>query len=244
MKRRYADLHLYLDLRDSEQISRMVANAEKLGYGLIGVVLSPNISDVEFQRLRDICEDATIDVVCRVDLKPRTPRELLRDLRRFRRRFEIVAVLCENKDVARQAAKDRRVDLLNFPSADFRRRFFDRAEAELASNGLACFEIDMKPLVCLEGAVRVRLLANLRREALIAREFRVPIVVSSGVSDGWLMRAPRDLASLAGLFDLDEVSAIEAVSRVPVGMVKRNREKLCWRFVAPGIRVIRRGKDC
>jgi RNase P/RNase MRP subunit p30 len=58
------------------------------------------------------------------------------------------------------------------------------------------------------------------------------------------MRKPKELAALASLFDLDEASAIEAVSRNPLAIVKRNREKLGSRFVAPGIRIIRRGKDC
>jgi RNase P/RNase MRP subunit p30 len=146
--------------------------------------------------------------------------------------------------VARQAAKDRRVDLLNFPSLDFRNRFFDRAEAELASNGLASFEIDIKPLLTYEGPARIRLLSNLRRETAIAKEFHVPIVVSSGVADKTLMRKPKEVAALASLFDLDEASAIEAVSKNPIAIVKRNRDKLSSRFVAPGIRIIRRGKDC
>jgi len=58
------------------------------------------------------------------------------------------------------------------------------------------------------------------------------------------MRKPKELAALASLFDLDEASAIEAVSKNSVAIVKRNRDKLSSRFVAPGIRLIRRGKDC
>jgi RNase P/RNase MRP subunit p30 len=146
--------------------------------------------------------------------------------------------------VARQAAKDRRVDLLNFPSLDFHGRFFDKAEAELASHGLASLEIDLKPLLTLEGPGRIRLLSSLRRETSIAQDFGVPIVISSGVSDKMLIRKPRELAALASLFDLDEASAAEAISKNPVAIVKRNRDKLSSRFVAPGIRIVRRGKDC
>ena len=85
--------------------------------------------------------------------------------------------------MARQAAKDRRVDLLNFPSLDYHKRFFDRAEAELASGSLTALEVDVKPLLVLEGPSRVRLLMSLRREVAIAREFHVPIVVSSGMAE-------------------------------------------------------------
>jgi ribonuclease P/MRP protein subunit RPP1 len=105
-------------------------------------------------------------------------------------------------------------------------------------------EIDVRPLLVLEGPARIRLLLSLRREVAIAREFHVPIVVSSDAAEERLLRKPREMAALAFLFGLDEVSALEAVSHAPVAIVKRNREKLSADFVAPGIRVVKEGKDC
>jgi ribonuclease P/MRP protein subunit RPP1 len=206
--------------------------------------LSPETRKDEIVKLQNICSEAKIDLASRVDIKPKTHYDLTHQLRKLRRKFEVICVTCENKDVARQAAKDRRVDLLNFPSLDFRKRFFDRAEAELASNSLAALEIDTKPMLVLEGPSRVRLLSSLRREASIAREFHVPIVVSSGVTNETLLRKPRELAALASLFDLSETSALDAISQNPMSIVKRNRQKLSSKFVAPGIRVIKEGKDC
>ena len=244
MKRNFADLHLCADVRDSECVLRMVKKASRLGYRVVAVPFPSNAGAEMVERVRGLCVDVGVDLVSRVDLKPRTPNELLHRLRDVRRRFEVVAVVCESKGVARQAAKDRRVDLLCFPGLDFRGRFFDLAEAELASKGLAGLEVDVKPLLTLEGPVRVRLLSSLRREVAVAGKFGVPVVVSSGVSDELLMRKPREMASLASLFDLPEARAFEAVSRVPLGIVKRNRAKLRAGFVAPGIRVVRRGRDC
>ena len=244
MKRIYADLHLCPNLNNERQTARMIRKAAALGYRLIAIPVPLSFTEKKVRWLRNLCEEAGIEFASRIDLKPRTPRELIVNLRRLRRKFEIIAVLCETKQVARQAAKDRRVDLLNFPAINFRRRFFDKAEAELASSGLTAFEIDVKPLIMFEGTARVRLMSNLRKEVAIAQKFRVPTIVSSGVSEELHMRKPRELAALASLFDLKETAALEAVSKNPVAIVKRNREKLSPRFVAPGIRVIRRGKDC
>ena len=244
MKRTFADLHLRLNPRDSATTARIINKAAALGYRLVAVPFSLETREDETAQLRSMCSEAKIDFASRVDIKPRTQNDLMHQLRRLRRRFEVVCVVCENKEVARQAAKDRRVDLLNFPSLDYHKRFFDRAEAELASNSLAALEIDVKPLLVLEGPARVRLLSSLRRETAIAREFHVPIVVSSGVTSEMLLRKPREQAALAGLFDLSEVSALEAVSQNPVSIVKHNRHKLSSKFVAPGIRVIKEGKDC
>lgn len=244
MKKAFADLHLCPNLREFDQITRLVSKAAMLGYRLIAVAFQTNSKEEEIKKVQSLCREKGIELATRVDLKPRTPKELIGFLRRVRRKFELVAVVCESKNVARQAAKDHRVDLLNFPSYDFRKRFFDMAEAELASKASAALEIDVKPLLTLEGNARVRLLSSLRREAALAKNFRVPIVVSSGVQNEFLMRKPRELASLTQLFDLDTAEALNAVSRTPLAIVKRNREKLNPNFVAPGIRIVRRGKDC
>lgn len=244
MKRRFVDLHLQPNLSDTEQTRQMLAKASELGYRLVAVPL-PTVSTEAFaKKLMPTCRENKLDFASRLDLKPRTPRELLQQLRKFRRHVEIIAVICESKEVARQAAKDHRVDLLNFPAIDPHRRFFDKAEAELASSSVAALEIDIKPLLTLKGPARIRLLAALRRETTIAKDYHVPIVISSGATSLLQMRKPLETAALASLFDLDKPTALDAVSKTPLTIVKRNREKLSPNFVAPGIRIIRRGSDC
>jgi RNase P/RNase MRP subunit p30 len=244
VKRVFADLHLRLNVKDAAETLRMVNKAATLGYHLVAAPLAPETHADEMAKLREACGEAGVDFASRVDLRPRSPNELVRQLRRLRRKFEVVSVMCESKAVARQAAKDRRVDLLNFPLLDFRKRFFDGAEAELARNALAGLEVDVKPLLVLDGATRVRALSWLRREVTVARKFGVPVVVSSGVARALLLRKPREMAALGFLFGLDEASGLEAVSESAWAIVKRNREKLGAGFVAPGIRVVREGKDC
>jgi len=194
-------------------------------------------------KLRQLCMDARIDLVTRLDLIPKNADELLSQLRRNRRKFEIIAVSCLSKAVARQAAKDRRVDLLSFPALDFRNRYFDDAEAELAANALASLEIDMSMLLSATSYERMHLLAHLRRETTIANKFSVPVINSSGTKTENLMRKPQDFAALAYLFDMPSTSALEAVAENPLSIVTRNRAKLYSSFVAPGIRIIKRGKD-
>ena len=243
MKRTYADLHLCPNLKNPKQTENMIKKSRKLGYHLIAIPLPLSSVEEEVEWLRRMCKEAKIDFVSRVDLKPKTSRELLKDLRGLRRKVEIIAVTCESKQVARQAAKDHRVDILSFPT-ELRKRFFDRAEAELASKTTVSLEVDVKPLITLKGKPRIRLLSALRRETAIAKSFQVPVILSSGATEESLMRKPRELAALASLFDMDASSAIEATSSNPTSIVKRNRSKLSSNFVAPGIRIVRRGKDC
>ncbi|MCW4017907.1 MAG: hypothetical protein NWF00_04405 [Candidatus Bathyarchaeota archaeon] len=244
MKRTFADLHLRINCKDPTQTKKLSLKAAELGYKQIATTLAPQIRTEEIRQLKTACAEVGLDFVSRVDLRPKSQSDLLGSLRKLRRKFEVICVLCETKEVARQAAKDRRVDLLNFPLLDYRRRFFDRAEAELASSGLAGFEVDVKPILVLEGPARVRFLSCLRREIALALEFKLPLVVSSGVAESLLMRRPREVALLGGLFGLTGEFALDAVSVAPSALVARNREKLGAEFVAPGVRVVKQGADC
>lgn len=238
--KRFADLHLRVPLKDPPKAESMIQKASELGYSLVGIPFPPNATREQMRQLRHICSDAKVDFATRVNFSPRTPNELLRSLRRFRRKFEIVAVRCHTKDVARQAAKDRRVDLLQFSVTSLRIRFFDEAEAGLASQALSSLELELAPILQLTSFSRVRLLSSLRREVATAERFKVPITISSGATDELLMRGPRDYAAVTTLFDLSMSSALRALSENPWVTVERNRKKLSPDYVAPGIHVVGR----
>jgi len=242
--RRFVDLHLQPSVKDADQVEKMVSRSYKLGYRLVGISLPLNTTRDKVRQLQGICKNAGIDLVTRVDLTSRSPRQLLDELRHFRRRFEVVSVVCASKVVARQAAKDRRVDLLSFPATSFRGRFFDYAEAKLASQASSSLEVDVASLLSLRGFSRIHFLSTLRKEVAIAKKFGVPVTISSGATNTYLMRGPYDCASLALLFGMAAPLALRALSEIPLTIVERNREKLSPDFVAPGIRIVRRKEGC
>ncbi len=240
----YVDLHLCPRLEDHAQTRMLIKKSAELGYKALGISFPLTIDQKEIEMVKGFCEDVGVDLVTRIDLKTRTSAEMLKNLRSLRRRFEVVAVQCHSKTIARQAAKDRRVDLLSFPFAGMGGCFFDNAAAELASKALSFLEIDMAPLLYLSGLQRSHFLTALRKEVSTARRFKVPIVLSSGVSDVSLLRKAEDYASLAYLFNLDLHEARQAFSDNPRVIIERNRRKLSRDYVAPGIYIVKRGKDC
>jgi len=236
--RKFVDLHLCALIDDLEHVERMVDLSARLGYRIVGIPLPPNVSQEVIRQIEKICNNARVEFAKRLDLMPRTSNELLNDLGRLRRKFEIVSVACISKSVARQAAKDRRVDLLS-PCLTFPcKRFFDYAEAELASKKSAAFEIDMASILSSTGFPRIRLLSSLRKEIAIARKFDMPVTISSGASDENFLRSPQDYAALASLFDLPVSYALQALSDNPLSIVERNKGKLSPCYIAPGMRVV------
>ena len=243
MKRDFTDLHLRVNPKETQVTQRAIDKALNLGYRSISIPFTSQIEDSQVNSLRAAGIEGGLDFIVRADFKPRNQEDLMRFLRKFRRKAEVICIVCDEKEIARSAAKDHRVDIVNFPSLDYHKRFFDRAEAELATSNQTALEIDVKPLLILEGPPRVRLLSCLRREVALAKEFKVPVIISSGVSEVHLMRMPRDLASIAYLFGLNEIEALDAVSTNPNGIISCNREKLGPGFIAPGIRVLKEGKS-
>jgi len=242
--RKFVDLHLRPSIRNLDQVEQMIKRSFDLGYCLVGIPLPPNIKQEKIRQLKTICEDIGADLVTRVDLAPKTSSELLRNLRHVRRKFEIISVKCNSKDVARQAAKDRRVDILVFSTRFSRKHYFDKAEAGLASKAEAALEINLTSLLFLTEFPRVRCLSSLRKEVAIAEKFKVPIVISSGATNVSLLRGPYDYAALATLFDLPTSAALRGLSENPLRIVDRNRKKLSVGYVAPGLFVVRDVKRC
>jgi len=177
----------------------------------------------------------------RIDLTPSTPIHLLSDLRRFREMFEIIAVLCRSKSVARQAAKDHRVDILQFPLRPGRNPF-DAAEAELASGSNAALEFDAAQLVEAQLRTLPRNLTQIRQAVGTAKRFNVPIVVSSGATSVYDLRSPRDLAALMQLLGLSEEQALSTLSETPMTIIQRNRGKLNKSYVEAGVKLVEKGK--
>lgn len=233
MTRKFIDLHIKSPV-EAGSMEAMMGMAARLGFKGVGIVSGGTNDENPIQTASVL----GLDPVSRVDIAPRNPRELTVALRRLRRRYEVIAVECNSKAVARQAAKDNRVDILDFPSsaASRRRVQFDQQEASLASQANCAYEINLVQILRLGPIAAGKFISLMKDEVSIATRYDVPIVVSSGAGDPIHLRGPRELAAVTDLLDIEEDRSLDAVSTTPWNIVVRNREKLEPGFVAPGVR--------
>ena len=241
--KQFVDINLRLPLNDTTITEKMIHKAKTLGYNQIAAPLPPYTSQTQISQLKQICQETNLDFVSRTTLSPKNKKELLNELRKSRRKFKIISVRCNTKEVARQAAKDRRVDLLQFSSTNIFKRYFDQQETELASQGLCGLEIELAPILQLTSFSRTRLLSVLRKEIELAERKKIPIILSSGATTEHLMRGPYDFAALTTIFDMQLSSALKALSETPKEIIKRNRTKLNPEYIAPGIKIVRKKKQ-
>ncbi len=220
--RRFIDLQI---LPGRGKTAEMISHANNLGYSAVGCGEAP--------------QSASFDVVSRLDVAPRSLQDLRRALKENRRDYEVISVLCLSKGVARQAAKDPRVDLFRFPKASSGRgsAWLDRQQASLM--GEDCYyELVARDILTSDPEKLGFLIKQVKKEVSNARKYDVPLVFSSGAESVHGMRDPRSLAALMSLFGLGEEESLDLVSTNPWALVERNRDKLSASYVSPGVRVM------
>jgi len=203
---------------------------------VVGLVLPP-------QRLTptppivDAFKSAGIDVAKRLNLKPSSREELLRSLRRFRSKYEIVSVECSVPSVSRVAVRDRRVDLVYFPKQQLGSIF----RGNLAKSCRAALEFNLSELT--SGPSFEVGLYRLRREIEVAAEGSTAVIGCTRASNPFQLRSPRDVAAILHLLGLPFSAAVRAVSDLPIEMVKKNRLRMREPGMDDGITVIRRSPE-
>ena len=211
----------------------MLEKALRLGYGGVAVAGSQTLEGLE--------APWGLYVISRVDLKPKTAGALKASLSRVRPLYVVVAVECHSKAVARQAARDHRVDVVYFPPGSG--LWFDEAEARLASQTDCAYEINLTELLTLIAGRDTHGLRRVAEGVWNAWRRDVPVILSTGASNRLEMREPRGLASLMTLLDIDLEDAVEMISTNPQSIVERNRGKLSGEYVAPGVRIVKEGEE-
>jgi len=236
--RKFADLHVKLSNLNDDVLTRTGQIARDMGINLLGITVPPTLNQSQISTIRGILTKTGVDTATRVDLSPRDRNHLLSDLRSVRKRFEIVAVECRSPQVATVACRDRRVDTVSFP-INSRRVKLRRSLARLCRGSV---ELDIAQLVLTGELPRHVILSRLRDEVSTAKKNRVPIILSSGANNPFLLRAPREIAAIGTLLGLESTEALNAVSTIPYAITEQNRNKLSPDHVTIGVKLAKVNK--
>jgi RNase P/RNase MRP subunit p30 len=206
--RHYVDLHLKPST--PEQAREMTLLASQLGY-------------------KHVASTKPVDLAAtRIDIDAKQGRELQDSLKRNRRKYDIVAVRCLSKEVARIVAKDDRVDILLFPDDPVQRKqnWLDHHEAGLIDGTGRAYEINASELLATSQMRLSKIITMIKRDLAVASRHDIPVVLSSGAITPHMMREPKALTALATLLDIDEDYAADMLSTIPEAILARNHAKL------------------
>lgn len=231
--RTYADLHLCPPLDDVVNGRSMASLLAEVNTQLVGLVVPPERTSSTLP-VADVLKHAGLDVARRLDLKPKSREELLRGLRTFRSKYEIISVECRVPSVSTVAVRDRRVDIVHFPKQKPSNAFREN----LAKTCRVALEFNLSELI--SGTSLETRLYLLRREIETAADAGIRVIGSTNASNAFELRSPRDVAAVMHTFGLPLDAALQAVSGIPIDMVETNRIRLRESRLEEGVKVLRR----
>jgi len=209
----------------AEKPKEIISTAKLLGFNSIGLNKQFNSDE--------------IDIIQRHDLEPKNPTDLKNQLRKNRWHFEIITVKCLTKAVARQAGRDRRVDLISFPLIDeWKRNHLDKQQANLMKASGCGYLIDLSLLLTDDPDILRKRILFLKRNIDNALKNNITIVASSCAKNALELRDPYGLVALLSLLNVKQENALEMISTAPWSLVEKNRAKLKDSYIAQGVWVI------
>ncbi|MCD6444688.1 hypothetical protein J7L70_06780 [Candidatus Bathyarchaeota archaeon] len=186
----------------------MLDTAKELGFSTVALT----IQDVRASPPEAVSPDG-LRVVWRIDLKPEEAQPSL--LARLRRRFTVIAVSCSSRREFRRALRTR-VDLV-FQSRPFTMNLSDVRVLSLSGK---FFELNLKPLMYVEGIEMARLLKHIRRNVRLLRKLDIPVTVSSWASEPHELTAPLELPQHLALVDVNPHECYGWVSENPAKLLE------------------------
>jgi len=229
---RYLDLHVIPQVEDQNSCERMAELLNTAGYSTIGLTVPTGLLNERVKSLQNLFQQHGVDTALRVDFNPPSRTELLRLLRRFRDRYDIIAIRCVNQRVATVACRDRRVDVIFFdpvnPNLRFTHTFARLLRGAVEFNVMS----DLLPQADSWAFLRVR------RALAVAREHGDKIVLASGARNREMIRSPFQISAFATTLGLPTEEAIRGVSSAPESIVAENREKRAPHYVEEGVKIV------
>lgn len=182
--------------------------------------------------LKSVFQEVGVDVVLRIDLASTSRVELLRVLRRYRNSYDVVAVKCVNPRVATVACRDRRVDIVFFDPETRNIRF-----THPLANLLRGF-LELNLVSALLRDTKGEVFLGIMKQAAVAREHNVRVVLSSGSKRPEMVRSPSQTAALACAMGLSQHESFEGISSKPLSLISRNSIRRSPQFIEEGVRLV------
>jgi ribonuclease P/MRP protein subunit RPP1 len=178
-------------------------------------------------------EASGVDVVDGIEIVADDPERASGPLSQARRDHTLVLVRGGTPRLNRFAVEQSRVDVLTRPLS--RGGEVDHVIARAAHDNAVRIEIDLGPVLRLDGGARVQALRKLRTLRTVVEHYDAPFVVSATPDSHLQMRAPRELRAVGEAVGFAP-ETIETGLREWGRIASRNRERRSEEFIGPGVK--------
>ncbi len=225
----FFDMGVHAYPEGGSTVSRLARSAKECGYAGVCVANhSDFFIDIKEPGLRGV------DIIQGVEILAGHPRELRKQVDRFRNKVQVLAVHGGDPAINRAACEDERVDILMHPP-DGKASGINHILAKLAADKNISIGFELLPIICAKGGSRVRTLANYRANLALVKKYEVPVVIVSGALSFYDMRDVRAAISLCRLFGMGEKDAVKGLSFYPSEILRRRSPG----YIMEGVEVVR-----
>ncbi len=243
MDRQFYDIDIQSEhSAGDDSIAQLAERAARLGFD--GIAITDYVAEKDdVERVAQAIEatDAQLDVHLGAKLKPEDPEDLADMLQQFRELVEVVAVHGGDAAVNRAATEDPRVDVLAHPENGRTDAGLDHVMVKQAAANNVAVQLNLRQLLETYGKVRSHILSHMRRNVRLADHFDAPVIVSSGATTVWQLRAPRELAAFPRVMGRGVEHSFDTVSAVPRRILERAEQVTREEFIRPGVEVVNDG---
>jgi len=234
MNRKFVDFSI--KPKNILEAEKMIEKAAFLNYKYIGIVLNKEINKENFSKIKEFSLKNGIDSFTKVEIEAYNKREILNFLRKNRRKFEIISIICKTKEAALLASRDGRVDTYIISLKND--LVIDKGVASVSKN---IIEIQAKEIINYKENLS-KIIKNLMKILEISKSYNIPLIFSSGAENIYEQRSPIVLKSFLTSFEYPEEEALKCISDIPLNKLIENRLKLSNIIIMPGVKVVKNKK--
>lgn len=213
----------------SDSPSRMALAAKRLGYQ--GVVICNHTGFEGLFRPDAVREVKGIKVAFGAEVVASNPRMLKSRVAKIRCNYPFVGVHGGSEEINKAACENPDVDVLFHPEEA--KKTLSIADARAAKTNQVAIGFDLSPLIRLRGSPRSKWLERADRNLILARKFRLSLIITAGAWSHLDLRGPKDLLALAELAGFARSEA-EAALRY-AGLVLEMNSR---RWAGPGVEIL------
>jgi ribonuclease P/MRP protein subunit RPP1 len=199
--------HKFYDfLTHPDSPGQMAAQAKR--YGFSGIVVT-NSKINEGILLPD---DFSIYKGIEIQAKPSRVRE---EIKKLKNSNIISIVRGGEEEINRAAVESIGLDILLHPLE------FNNVLAKAASDNSIAIGFNLGSLIKLKGDARIRELKYMRINIKHARKYKLEMILTGDPCSIYDLRSPREMVALSSLFGMTQSEAIDAMSTIPMGILRR-----------------------
>ncbi len=239
MENKFYDLHVgFFD----EDVIKLL---EHFGYS--GICIVGDVKDIKKNKEKIPRIKTKLDILTGALVKS---KDVKKEARSALEIADLILVSGGDDDTNRNASECWECDILCHPESgdrrdamDYKNSGLDHAMARFMAERKIALEINFSEIMNSYGGVRSQLIGRIGQNIKLARKYKTPIIIASGASEKFGLRAPRELMAFGKFLGLTEQESKDALTKNPQLLVKKARDRKNPDILLEGLEVVEWGEQ-